>query len=483
MRSIFGLPLLWSRADSAALLIFGLVVAYMAWQVLLLPFIGYANSYDFLRQSSCTGLWQFIDGVDKTHGNYLFPSRFLQFDGDIRADVCMRSVDNVFPWLATLFHEPGEILSFWQVAIWKLGFLCIGTVLLLMYAGRLRLPLCIIFAVLFTDWAYLAYANTLYMEFSVVVATFLALSTGVCLLALGERPGLGLLGLSVFALVWLGMSKQQYAPMAAMLSWLFALVVWLRWRIGRVVLLYVGLGGGLLFAFSLMNPSSTELMRTIDQANKTNTFFGAVLPAAADKPAALRLLGLPDECLADIGSSWLSKEGHRPCPAVAQVSRMKLLALFVSQPRTLLVPMYRITLGAKPLYPDYLGVIEAGDAEEAQGKLELVRTMSLSTWLSGLPPRLYVGLTCLGLLGGGLAFLILLRSFRDRDGISAGKAPLAVLSLGAFASLYALFSSVFGDGYIEMSKHAVIFGVGLTFQVVATAWWFWLMARGWARRV
>lgn len=454
------------------MLLFAGTVIYMFWQVLSLPFIGFANSYDFLRQSSCVGLWQSIDGVDKTLGNYLFPGSQLLFDGDRREELCMRSVDNFFPWLATLFHEPGDRLGFWQVAASKLLLLSVATGVLLQSAGRLRLPLCAVFVLLFTDWVYLGYANTLYLEFSVVMAAFVALAGGCCLLAGMQRPGRMLLWLIVLALAWLALSKQQYAPLAVVLGWLFAAVVWLRWRAALAATVLAGAGVIGMSVFMLLNPPGSELMRTIDQVNKTNTYLGAVLPAAADPQAALRQLGLPEQCLEAVGSNWYSIEGSRPCPAVVDVSRSQLPGLFIDQPRTLVVPLYRIALGVRPLYPDYLGVTEPHAEAAGARKLAFVRSVSFSTWVSSLPEWAYMLMVCMSLLGGALALPGLLMSYRSVSVVGEGqRARLALMLLGGGAGLYALFSSVFGDGYIEMAKHAVIFGVGLVFQCVAVGWW------------
>lgn len=461
-----------SGADRWTLLLFVAGSAYMAWLVLWLPFIGFANSYDFLRQSACVGLWQSIEGVDKTLGNYQFPSRLLLFDGERRPALCMHSVDNLFPWLATLFSEPGSILSFRPVALLKLLVLWAAVAALLSQAGRLRLPLCAVFVLVFVDWAHLAYANTLYLEFSVLLACFVAVAAACCVLAADARPGKPLLAVLMGGLTWLALSKQQYGPLALVLAGLCAGVLWWRWRAVAAALLCVGLALGGVGAFALLNPSSSELMGKIDQVNKTNTYLGAVLPAATDPLAALRQLGLPDTCRAAIGSTWYSAEGSEPCPAVAQVSRARLFGLFVSQPRTLWYPLYRIALDVRPLYPDYLGVVEPDAGPAAANKWALARGVSFTTWLSSLPKGLYLGLLAAGMATGGWAFISLLSSYRRGALMQPEqRARRAFMLLGVGVAWYGLFSSVFGDGYIEMAKHAVVFTLGVGFQALAVVWW------------
>lgn len=327
--------------------------------------------------------------------------------------------------LIRLFHEPGDSVGFWQVAVWKLLSLIGASAVLL------RVPLCMVFVLLFSDWVYLAYANTHYSEFSVVMASFVALAGGVCLLAGRERPGRVLLGVIALALIWLALCKQQYAPLAVLLAGLFAVVVWLRWQARLAASLLVGVGMVGVFAFSLLNPPASGLMRSIDQVNKTNTYLGAVLPAAANQQAALRQLGLPEQCLEAVGSNWYSAEGSRPCPGVADVGRGRLPGLFLSQPRTLIVPLYRIALGVRPFYPDYLGVTEPQAEVASSHKLALVRSISFTTWLARLPERIYLLLVCMSMLGGALALPGLLASYRSSaQEAEARRARMALMLLG-----------------------------------------------------
>jgi hypothetical protein len=51
--------------------------------------------------------------------------------------------------------------------------------------------------------------------------------------------------------------------------------------------------------------------------------------------------------------------------------------------------------------------------------------------------------------------------FSDRD------SALLMAGLGGCLTSYALFSSVFGDGYYEMQRHAVGVTIGLIFQLSA----------------
>lgn len=460
--------------DGLAWLLFLSVLAYMLWFVFAPPFVGYANSYDFTRQSACLGLWQFIEGVDKTAGNYQFPATMLLYDGDLRPVACMRSSDNLFAWFATLGHSPGQLLSMADVGLGKVMLLGIGTGVLLWCAGAMRLVLAVVFALLFSNWAYLSYANTLYLEFSVLMASFWGLGTGACLFASHERPSMGLFGLLLFALLWLGLSKQQYAPLAVLLAAVLSGLCWLRWR-ALAMTTALGLCAVVCaVGFSWLNPASSTMMSGIDAANKTNTYFGAVLPAARDPAAALETLGLPESCLPAIGSTWYSQEGSQPCPQVVQAGRARLPALFLSQPSTLLQPLYQAVLRVRPFYPDYLGMVPPSSAAESAGKLAVAKPLSFTWLLSLLPQAGYLMVLALLALSALLSTLVLVLQPRQVAALSVmQRGCLGLQVLGALTASYALFSSVFGDGYIELAKHAVAFGVGLAFMLASWPWALW----------
>ena len=70
-----------------------------------------------------------------------------------------------------------------------------------------------------------------------------------------------------------------------------------------------------------------------------------------------------------------------------------------------------------------------------------------------------------------------LRSIRPRSRLASELRGLLFLaSLGGLTCGYAVLSSVFGDGYIEMQKHAVLFLPGLLAVLVAVlSYVFWLL--------
>ena len=95
-------------------LIIGLIVTLtmikIVTTVFLSPMLGYANNYDFIRQSSCIGIWQSYPNQPnkpKTTNNPKAPVNALIFDDQKLSHVCLNSTDNIFPWIATNYHSIG----------------------------------------------------------------------------------------------------------------------------------------------------------------------------------------------------------------------------------------------------------------------------------------------------------------------------------------------------------------------------------------
>lgn len=458
---------------SGAVLLFALGVIKLSWLALARPLLAYANSYDFIRQSSCVGIWQWKEGIAKTAGNYQYPIGSLINDGEQLGELCLHSIDNLFPYLAGLLHQPNEVFAFAQVAVWKLIFwVVLSAAVLLHLPNPLRLGMALVFFLLAGDWVFVAYANTLYLEFSVIASCFICLAAGTQLLAGGQRPSRSLLFLCMAGLVWLGWSKLQYSFLASGLALIFAGALMGQWRQFKPAGVLLALAVLLPLSFWQINAGNTALMRTMSYANKTDTFLGAVLPAASDPAQALQVLGLPPQCEAAIGKSWYTPrvDDVHPCPQVEHVRRAALLRLFVLQPATFFAPLHKAIVETRPLYPPYLGVIEPDAGAAAEDKLSLAKALSASTWISALPLSLYIALTYAGLLGAGLASLLLGWECCRVRMTAEARSVAALFALGGVVSFYALISSVFGDGYIELQKHAVGFGVALMFQWVAFCW-------------
>lgn len=433
------------------------------------PIYGYGNNWDFVRQSSCIGLWQSYPDKDKTTANPKAPVNSLKYDGEKQLRLCVRSADNVFPMLALLIHEKGDHVDFREIAFWKVTSLIFVLILLLHFfkTSKQSLTVGLTFFLVFSDLVNLAYINTLYTEFSVLVAGFCSMLVIVKYCTTKGKPSNYFFCFSVFCIIWLGFSKQQYMPLALFLGALLSILLLWRWRgwVSSISVLVVVLAIPLI-SQEINAVKKSDIVRAISHANATDTFLWAVLPEARDQDKALAILGLPASCRAGIGKSWYDggvQENH-PCPSVLNLSRIKLIGLFVLDPSTFAVPVWKTLKLMQPLYHPDLGYLE--DTKMAETfEYKFLYFSSLSSVLSRLTPNNFaiLSLVCMGL---GLIFFGL-TIIKLAVGKLADSVPSVLLGVGGITITYSICSSVFGDGYADVPKHGVMFIVGVSFQLAA----------------
>lgn len=428
------------------------------------PIMGYGNNYDFLRQSSCTGLWQQYSEKSKTSTNPDAPVNSLIYDKETLKKVCMHSVDNLFSHIAVKFHSVGEKLDFREISLWKIAFLLSSIVILISLSKDFlsKMTISLSFFLVFGDIANLLYSNTLYMEFSVILGCYFSLLLIILIITSNNFLTKKIILLFVFFSLFLGASKQQYMPFAAFLAFTLAIYVFFRWHIRKLSFIMLLISIAIPAIYAQLNKENSGHMRGINFANKTDTFLWAVLPAATDKSVALDVLGLPKKCLAGIGKSWYSPglQGNHPCPEVENTSRIKLLKLFVLQPNVFFQPIYQAIPGIYPFYPSYLGHTENPSTLNSS-EYYLYKITSLSHILMLLSiDSLNIILPVLMIVGVYLFVVYVV--FNNR---SSNRLSYVVIGFGGVLAIYAVLSSVFGDGYVELQKHAVAFLIGISFQI------------------
>ena len=331
------------------------------------PIIGYANNYDFLRTSACTGIWQTDAGAAVIHPtDTARPTNSFVYTGDLRKHNCMRAAEVVFSKAATLWHRLGDAVDIREISALKVGLLALvfGAILRAVATPAVKLMLAAGFFLTLSDAAIVAYFNTLYTDSSTLPALFVAIAACVWIGAAPTPPPRWQFGGCAAVLLWLAVSKQQYGPLAAAFTLLVAGLIWLRWRNRKATVWMASCALLALVLFSAVNFSKRELMDGVAMANNSSMVLGAVLPEALDKPAAMHLLGLPDKCRPAIGQSWFTPgfQENNPCPEVKKVSRIRLIPLFVLQPPTFWQPLRHGIGLARPFYPRHLGVFEDRNA-------------------------------------------------------------------------------------------------------------------------
>lgn len=454
--------------------LFALTIIKIVATVFVSPLMGYANNYDFVRQSSCIGIWQSYPDKPSTSANPEAPINSLIFDGHKSRKVCMKSSDNIFPWITAKLHKVGDKIDFREISLWKISFAVVLFSLLLSKTTdqAYRLAISLAFFLVFGDMTNLLYANTLYLEFSVIAGTFFVLFSTTLLISTKSK-NTTLIASTIVSLFWLGFSKQQYMPLAIFFGIICAMTMLLKYGDRRLGITFIVIVAATPFIYAKLNRSDSGHMIGVNFANKTDTFLGAVLPESADKEATLLKLGLPITCLKGIGENWYTPgimQNH-PCPEVQHLSRAKLAEVFISDPRTFLEPMRKAIVGLRPFYPDYLGHLTEPNDKNSDRYL-LLKKSSLSSALVALPastmPAIVYGSIFFGIAALGSTCI----SLRTH----ACPKPLVLMILfGSAVSFYSIFSSVFGDGYVDLQKHAVGFLVGIAFQVAALV----LLLAGW----
>lgn len=446
---------------------FVLALAAVAWKVFFVVFgssaMGYGNNWDFIRQSSCTGIWIQYEGKEKFDGNHeSFVKSFVN-DGERRKDLCLRSTGNSFVHLAALTTRLGSPLDIRYVSAIKiLAIFAMAIFLLKRNLLPTRWLLSIAFLLVFSDFYNLLYVNTLYLEFQVLMFAFF--SVGVLLSINGyERfsgPRWWLLFMA--SIVALGLAKQQYMPLACFLAVLGAAVYHFQYRKWKFAASLIGLALLLPFIYTEYSNISAKNNSGISYANKTNTFMWTVLPEAQDKKQALEILNLPEQCEQAIGFNWYATEIsiRDVCPEIAHVSRAKLLPLFATDPGTFWRPFVKGMRELYPFHPENLGYQEKGTVVDA-ATLALAQQTSTSYALK----RFHDWNPHSSLWGFIAVFaaapLLLLAALRcSRPAVSNA---LLCAGIGGVMACYSILSSIFGDGYVEVEKHSVAFSTGMAF--------------------
>jgi hypothetical protein len=459
-----------NMCNATAGVLVGLTMLRLCLIVFAAPIIAFGNNFDFIREESCVGLWQHYADRDKAQAHPQGPVAQLIFDGDRRPDTCVRSIDNLFPYMVTHTHRKHSAIDFRAVGFWKSSVAAALLLLMLVQPIKpaLRVGLAAFGFLVIGDINTLSYFNTFYAESSMLLGAYGCLAMAACLLARRSIPHWLDVGAVLAVLALLGLSKQQYGLLAALIGGACAWIILIRWRACAKAALVLAVSLALPLLFNAMNRPADGRASGIDLANRADTVFGAVLPAARNGRTAMYLLGLPASCNAAIGKDWYSAGGsaYALCPQVAEMTRLRLPGLFLIDPGTFLVPMWRAILGSQPGLIDQYGRYER-PADAAAPVNRLIRFTSLSFLLAWIPGAAYA---CL--VGGSILLGCALACYGAWRGLAALPGPaVALMAAGGLTSLYATASSVFGDGYYDLPRHAVGIGVGLAAQATGCGLW------------
>ena len=441
-----------------------------AWRVFALvgaaPLLGYANQFDMRRISACVGLWPDVPEADKLQAHPEAPiARFVR--GERRPDECYWSSELLFvaPVAATL--APGETVDLRVIGAIKAVTLVVIAFALGIVLRRRPGPALahgLVFALVMSDPIVTLWVNTLYTEFT---ALLFAYASVALLVAIGTRettsipPSSTQMTALALSLIGLGLSRQQHMLLPALLIVPLTISLWAKAR--RSALFLVAVAGAVAFS----QAGLIGRHPTIAQANNADVVLGAILPASGNEALTAKRLGLPERCLRSVGATWYEPMGEAlesTCPEALVMPRRRIVALAATEPMTLLRSVLRGIPQLQDWRLGYLGSVEglryagSDSVRAAVGVLAgsigpVVVEMPLSAFLQILAATGAI------FLASAVVCVIAAASHRS------SALPVALYSLTGIA-WYAVMTSIFGDGYVEVSRHAQLASVALYAAVV-----------------
>lgn len=460
------------------------------------PMLAYANNYDQIRTLRVFGLhpkdspkalyemtpeqpWRYFVQADDLHAP-IYPSSDLLVKAiQVTTMAAFRSSDGLMDIkVATV-----PVLIGWLVGI------C------LIFRKLLARPLAALgFAVwilLVADPINLLFLNTWYAEFSAFALA--TLFVGTAWLWLFQLVTLR------WALVWggvclavLSFNRNQYMfllPAVAGLAGIAALAVQHPYRkpslaaAGKCALITAAC----LLPMMAFNAAAKKDKDVAVWAatNRTNTIFGALLPASKSPVQMLKHLGLsPEGCLRFSGENLYvtpEEEFKEHCPESLTASLARIAKAVVLEPTVLITLIKNIALHHNGFLQYHLGHIEGTskaylhDGSQSSFNGSEYRTVRDKTRIgnSSQPYYLQSVDSLLTRISAGTTMLLIWLA-------AVGPALVALAAwllqqrrwafmflLSGLLFNYALFSSILGDGYFELERHAILcFSFGALFFVL-----------------
>ena len=434
------------------------LLALGAWRIAVIvaasPMLGYANQFDMGRTSACFGLWPDMPEPARYEAHPQAPiAHYLR--AEPRPAECYRSSELAFVAAALAIAPREGPIDLRIVGAVKGALLILAAVGLdaaLKRRPAWALANAVVFAVVLADPMVTLWANTLYTEFGALLGAYASIGLLPALIVRDpERsqspPRWALLGFAV-GLAVLGLSRQQHLLLPAVLA---APVLISSWRPAR------GIALGLTLWVLALAIAQAMIARpaTITAANNADVVLGAILPASRDQVRTATRLGLPEPCLQSSGASWYETMGESlaaTCPEALAMPRHALAALAFAEPATIARALLRGLPQLQDWRLGYLGSVEDRDfaGNEAVRAVAGPAAISLATIVTALPQRAFAWL-----LGGSLALLIASAGATMRASLRRTPAPFALIAYALTATMwYAISTSILGDGYVEVPRHA-----------------------------
>ena len=434
-----------------------LLLALGAWRIAVVvgasPMLGYANQFDMGRTSACFGLWPDLPEPARYEAHPQAPiARYVR--GEQRPAECYRGSELVFVGTAVAIAPRDRAVDLRIVGAVKgvaLILVAFGLDAALKRRPAWALANAAVFAIVLAEPMTTLWLNTLYTEFGALLGAYASIGLLPVLVTRDSVPGPPpRWALAGFAggLAVLGLSRQQHLLLPAVLALPVLISLWRPARRATLGLamwvLAIALAQGMI-----------ERPATITAANNADVVLGAILPASRDPLRTAARLGLPERCLQSSGASWYETMGEAlstSCPEALAMPRRSLAALVFAEPLTIA----RAVLRGLPQLQDwrlgYLGSVEGRDfaGSDAVRAVAGPAAISLAPVVTALPQRAFALL-----LAGSLALLIASAAATLLAAIRGRGSPLALIVCALTTTAwYAILTSILGDGYVEIPRHA-----------------------------
>ncbi len=454
------------------LVVFFLILFWIvgSWRAFALwshePLYAYANSYDQTRYTSCFDF--FPDRPAQIPPQENSPQAPFEHYRFARPDqpMCYWSSELLFGGLTALAWKLGELVGLgeqhsvrWVGALRWLALLALSIALsrawLSRNAARGALANASLVPLVFADPGNTLYLNTFYAEWSALLFAYATCAlTMVWRDAPGDRRRFGVLALFAFLLAT---SKIQHLLLPLVLAGVVLALD--RVRLGRYAWRGIALATGAALGLLLQTVQlgrSGPMMDAIDQYNRADVVFTALLPASDDPAAMLRELGIDPACAIYSGHhAWEFPDlPERICTGLSEFSRGDELLTLARHPLLALRIAARGVLGLEPWIAKNLGQVEGGD----------FAAMSPPQPSVGQLLQAHRALLLLLLCAPIFALITLLR----RPGPREGSRALDMAALVSVMMVATLAIVVLGDGLADVAKQGhLVVNAALMFVFVA----------------
>ncbi|MCM3750326.1 hypothetical protein M3223_23755 [Paenibacillus pasadenensis] len=441
----------------------------LIWLLFSNPFIGMADSGDFLRVL-------LVAGLDYNPAAVSYEDRFFNWSHSVFAYDSIRGAyitSQLIPVYAArtigwIFDQSVFHIRFLG-ALYSL--LLITAVYLIVRAGRqyslsasFMLAAGLLF--MFLDVRYTVYFNSFYAEPVSFLFLLLTVAAGLWL-AHQEKPTTRVVLFFFFCIFMLVCSKLQNTPLGIIFALYGLRLLQLRWDLSwRRFVLW---GCSVLFALSaLLYTFAPDQFKHI---NLYQTVFYGILNESPDVEGDLRDLGLPEKLAVNAGTNYFQSDApiKQDSPEMKadfydRMSHGKVLLYYATHPQRLITLLDRAAERGV-----YLEVTYLGNYEKGEGKPALADVYTYSGWSSFKAEYMPRSLLFIVLFYAAFYAVCVVEWIRSRS--QSVRMTAELLMLVGFIGVFSFVVPVLGDGLADIEKHLFLYNVTFDMMLLASAAW------------